>query len=80
MTLKQLKTITHDHKVVLGILLAAGLLDFSFCLEKLLIYYKVNVSPLTWAFVFGGLGLITLIGAFIEFKSDVLTDCECDDD
>lgn len=75
MPVRKFRKLTHDHKVSLGILLAAGLLDLSFCVEKLLIYYKVNVSPLTWAIVFGGLGLITLIGAFIEFQSDIKTDC-----
>jgi hypothetical protein len=75
MTLKQLKKITHDHKVSLAILVSSGVLDFSFCVEKILIYYKINVSPLTWAIVFGSLGLISLFGAFIEFKSDILTDC-----
>ena len=75
MTLKQLKNITRDHKVSLAILVSSGVLDLSFCEEKILIYYKINVSPLTWATIFGSLGLISLFGAFIEFKSDILTDC-----
>jgi hypothetical protein len=75
MTLKQLKKITHDHKVSLAILVSSGVLDLSFCVEKILIYCKINVSPLTWAIVFGSLGLISLFGAFIELKSDISTDC-----
>lgn len=72
----KLKKITHDHKVALGILVASGVLDLSFCVEKLCIYYNINVSPLTWAIIFGTLGLITLIGAFVEFKTDLNSDCK----
>ena len=74
MKINKLKLITHEHKVSLGILIASGILDLSFCLEKYLIYLKINISPLTWAIIFGSLGLITLIGAIVEFLYDLNSD------
>lgn len=71
----RIKKITHEHKVSLGILLASGILDLSFSAEKLAIHFKYKITPLTWAIVFGTLGLVTLTGAVVEFFLDVETDC-----
>jgi hypothetical protein len=67
--------ITHDHKVALGILLASGILDISFCAEKLALHYGYQIRPLTWAIIYGTLGSITLIGAIIELLLDIKSDC-----
>ena len=71
----RIRKITHDHKVSLGILLASGVLDLSFCAEKLTLHYGIKVAPLTWAFIFGILGFVTLSGAVIEYFIDVKSDC-----
>lgn len=72
----KLKHITHEHRLSLGILLASGVLNLSFCIEKVLIHLGYYVSPLTWAIVFGSLSLIALIGAVVEFIYDLDIDCK----
>lgn len=72
----KIKKLTHEHGVSIGILVISGVLDLSFALEKFLIYKNINISPLTWAIVFGSLGLITLIGAVVEYTLDLKSDCK----
>lgn len=72
----KIKKITHEHGVSIGILLVSGILDLSFALEKYLVYKNIDVSPLTWAIIFGSLGLITLIGAVVEYTHDLKSDCK----
>ena len=68
--------ITHDHKVALGILLISGIFDLSFCAEKLLLHYGLLIKPMTWAVIYGTLGVVTLIGAIIELILDTKSDCK----
>lgn len=75
--LEKVKKLTHEHKMEVFLLFGGSLFNISFGIERILIYKKINMSPLTWGFIWICLGLIMGGVALWDLMYDLDKDNSC---